>query len=430
MSDSLNIKLDDPYPLAGKFRRIVLPGLIILIVIIAITFGIGSRFLVEEIYLQLSEARSHTIDQALIDKDSAAWQILQQSKDPLSFYKTPPGQQLIETIRGEINELKLSHLKIYGEAGLLLYSSDESLIGNSDPSAGFTQARDGHRNLILKQQDDGSKLYELYVRAPNNPHKIVMELYEPIGYLDSLSLKIIIPAILFPVAVLIFISLVMRQLVSRAQLDINNRTELIKEYRTKLQKLVSQEAVSSLRSSIGAGEVVSRRVKATILFSDIRGFTSFCENESPETVVAFLNDSLAIVINAITQHKGDVDKMIGDAVLGYFQGEDAEKNALAAASEALHLMNQSSLARGIGIGIYSGDVVIGTIGAADRMDFTIVGDAVNVASRLCSAAQENEIVIDQASYILATEFIDNQFESLKVKGKTQPLLIKRIQPTV
>jgi adenylate cyclase len=426
MSDSMHLKLEAPYPLSSKFRHIVLPGLVILIAVIAVTFGKGSRFLVEEIYLILSQARAVTIDRALTDKDPTDWSNLQRSLDPISFFKSSQGQKLKEVLRGEIKELKLSHLKIYGNEGLLLYSSDEFQIGSSDRSKGYLDARKGNSNLVLKQMDDGSKLYELYVKTPDNPNQIVMELYEPVDYLDSLSMEIIVPAILFPVGVLIFIGLVMRHLVNHAQLDINARTDLIREFRSKLQKLLSQEAVSSVRSSIGSGDVVSRRIRVTILFSDIRGFTSLCEVEPPETVVSFLNTSLGIVINAVAQNQGDVDKMIGDAVLAYFQGKDAEKRALQAAHEAMQSMKNTTLSRAIGIGIYTGDVVVGTIGAANRMDFTIVGDSVNVASRLCSAAQENDIVIDQQSYISATGNQADEFESLRVKGKQQPLLVKRI----
>ena len=427
MTDPLSTQLEKPYPLAEKFRRIVLPGLVILMMVIAITFGKGSRFLVEGIYLQLSESRSQTIDQALIDKDKKAWESLQQTKDPLAFYATDQGASLINTIRGEINELKLSHLKIYGKDALLLYSSDEAIIGTNDISDGFINASNGNNNLILKTMDDGSMLYELYVRVPGNTNHIVMELYEPIDYLDSLSLEIIVPAILFPVGILMLLSLIMRQLVIRAQRDINLRTDLIQEFRNKLQKLVSHEAVSSLRSSLGAGEVTSRRIRATILFSDIRGFTDFCETETPENVVSFLNQSLEIVIQAVIDNHGDVDKMIGDAILAYFQGEEAEKNAFNAAQKAMQTMKAANLSRGIGIGIYSGDVVIGTVGAADRMDFTIVGDTVNVASRLCSAAAEGEIVIDQQSYGTITNSDNTDYESLKVKGKKHALKITRIR---
>ncbi len=426
MSDPLNIKLDNPYPLAEKFRRIVLPGLVIVIVVIAITFGKGSRYLAEEIYLQLSEARSKTIDQALIDKDKNAWETLQHSEDPSSFFKTAQGLSLINTIRGEMRELKLSLLKIYAKDALLLYSSDENTIGSNDLSDGFLTAWNGRNNLVLKSLDDGSKLYELYVRVPENVNNIVMELYEPVNYLDNISLKIIIPAISFPVGVLILLSLIMRQLVAKAQRDINYRTDLIQEFRSKLQKLVSHEAFSSLRSSLGSGEVQSRRIRATILFSDIRGFTDFCETESPEKVVSFLNQSLEIIITAVTRNHGDVDKMIGDAVLAYFQGEDAEKRAFNAAQQAISKMKSTHLSPGIGIGIYTGDVVIGTIGASDRMDFTIIGDSVNIASRLCSAAAESEIVIDQHSYENNMDVEASEYESLKVKGKKQALKIKRI----
>ena len=88
---------------------------------------------------------------------------------------------------------------------------------------------------------------------------------------------------------------------------------------------------------------------------------------------------MTIVVGAITRAGGDVDKLIGDAVLARFQGARAEVRALGAAREALRLLDQAELPRGIGIGIYTGEVISGTVGSADRMDFTVIGDSVNLA---------------------------------------------------
>lgn len=77
--------------------------------------------------------------------------------------------------------------------------------------------------------------------------------------------------------------------------------------------------------------------------------------------------------------------MIGDAILARFQGARAEVRAIGAAREALRLLEMADLPRGVGIGIYTGDVILGTIGSPDRMDFTVIGDSVNLAARLCGA---------------------------------------------
>ena len=103
------------------------------------------------------------------------------------------------------------------------------------------------------------------------------------------------------------------------------------------------------------------------------------------------------MVDAITRAGGDVDKMIGDAVLARFQGAQAEASAIAAARGALRNLEQADLPRGVGIGIYTGDVISGTVGSTDRMDFTVIGDSVNIAARLCSAAARGEIVADAAT---------------------------------
>ncbi|WP_419798820.1 MAG: adenylate/guanylate cyclase domain-containing protein [Terasakiella sp.] len=420
------VSFEAPYPLQGRFRKIVLPALLFLIIVIGFLMSNGSMWLIQKIYLEISENRAGIIDRALRGEDRAAWNDLQMSDDPWEVFKDDRGRHLLESLRGEVQELGLSHLKIYGQGGLLLYSSEEDQIGKFDPSAGYLSALRGQRNLIEKQAADGTKLYELYVRAPENSNNIVMELYEPVNYLDAISMEVIVPATVIPVTVLIFLGFGMNILVSRAQKDINYRTDLLGEFRQRLQELLSDEAVHTLRAATGKGILTSKRVEATILFSDIRGFTDFCENEAPERVVEFLNQSLGVVIDAVRQQGGDVDKLIGDAVLAHFQGENAADRALKAAQEALRQIKSAQLAKQTGIGIYSGGVVIGTIGAANRKDFTVIGDSVNVASRLCSAAKGGEIVIDEKSLASCDFKGTSHLETINVKGRKDPLNIARL----
>jgi len=421
-------QFERPYPLTSHFKKRVIPIIIVLTIIIGLIMGLSSQWLTESIYLQISERRSASISKALYNNNPQAWEQLQSSVTPKQYLYSPEGSPLLSSIRNEVTELGLAHLKIYGLDAILLYSSEEQQIGNFDSSAGYVKAVKGKSSLVNKLSPDNIKLYELYVQVPNNPHKIVMELYEPIGYLDTLSKQTIIPAALIPMVLLALITWIMMQLANKAQQDITYRNNLVIEYKEKLQKLVSKEAASSLKTSVGKGEVQSRRIKATILFSDIRGFTSFCENENPQTVVSFLNKSLAIVIDAINKESGDIDKIIGDAVLGFFQGDNAEERALKSAIAAVVSINQGDFPRKIGIGIFTGDVVIGTVGGSSRMDFTLIGDSVNIASRLCSEAEEGEIIIDNESFNQCHYQHDFETKEITVKGRENSLQVINVKP--
>lgn len=130
----------------------------------------------------------------------------------------------------------------------------------------------------------------------------------------------------------------------------------------------------------------AEQVELTILFSDIRGFTSIAESMSPRELLEMLNSYFEALSTPIHALAGFIDKYIGDAIMAIFDGERHAERALLAAlqmQEALTHWNQgrTSPLRS-GIGIHSGEVVIGTIGAHSRMDSTVLGDAVNLASRL------------------------------------------------
>lgn len=148
-----------------------------------------------------------------------------------------------------------------------------------------------------------------------------------------------------------------------------------------------------------------KRSEITILFSDIRGFTALSRELEPEVVMDIINDYLSALVNVIFQFNGTIDKFIGDAILAVFgspeHDSDQYGNAVKAAwamQEAVRTLNSERSNRGkptcqIGIGIHSGKAIHGFIGGPDRLEFTVVGDAVNIASRYCDAAQGGEILV-------------------------------------
>ncbi|MDQ7010812.1 MAG: adenylate/guanylate cyclase domain-containing protein [Mariprofundaceae bacterium] len=148
----------------------------------------------------------------------------------------------------------------------------------------------------------------------------------------------------------------------------------------------------------------------TVLFADIRGFTSLSEETSPEEIVAMLNEYFDMMVNIIHKYHGVLDKFIGDELMAVFglltTAEAGPLDAVRAAMEmqdAVQALMHDRELQGkpvfkIGIGINTGEAISGSIGSRDRMDYTVIGDTVNVASRLEGMTQGNEILVSDAMY--------------------------------
>jgi class 3 adenylate cyclase len=217
--------------------------------------------------------------------------------------------------------------------------------------------------------------------------------------------------------------------------EFNNMVVLVRE-RIEMAKLVSTSAVEALRSS-GTMARGGERKTVTLFFSDIRGFTSMSEKLEPEQVVEIINLYLDLQSRIIKKHNGDIDKFVGDEVMAIFKGDNMVDNAVSAALEIQQEImkinkmreHEGKIAKAVGIGLNVGPAVIGAMGAHDRMDYTAIGDTVNLAARLCSAAEAYQVIapkhlIEQ----LRGDYAIQEKEAIKVKGKTEPIPIMAIYP--
>ncbi|HPS58804.1 MAG TPA: adenylate/guanylate cyclase domain-containing protein [Spirochaetota bacterium] len=206
-----------------------------------------------------------------------------------------------------------------------------------------------------------------------------------------------------------------------------------------LEKFVSSSARSMIgKRSDSSSDVElggTERKNMVFLFSDIRGFTSFSEKNSPETVIELLNFYLNLQSEIIMSKKGDIDTFVGDEIMAVFKGTNKVERAIESAIDivkAIKKANMDRLKEGhaifeVGIGINSGDVVIGNIGSSMRMKHTAIGDTVNLAARLCSHAAAEEILvtrdtIDKSKKKFSTADVD----PISVKGKEKPISIEKI----
>jgi adenylate cyclase len=218
----------------------------------------------------------------------------------------------------------------------------------------------------------------------------------------------------------------------------NRMVDGLKE-RDKLRSTFGKYMTEAVLQHLLAGKVQlgGESLMVTILFSDIRGFTSISERMAPQQLVGLLNEYFTEMVGIVMKEDGVVDKYIGDAIMAVF-GAPVPKavdpvNAVRAAvrmRRALVGLNSRLEARGIpalrtGIGIHTGEVVAGNIGSEKRMEYTVIGDAVNLASRLESSTKELgvNVLISEDTFHLTKDFIEARpVREITVKGRAQPVM--------
>ena len=203
-------------------------------------------------------------------------------------------------------------------------------------------------------------------------------------------------------------------------------------------KYVSPQIYKQLASKYEEVSLSAYRAEISVLFSDIRGFTPFTEDLTPEEVSRYLNEYFTKMVEVILKHDGTIDKFMGDAIMAFFgapihTGDHARRAASAAIEmmETLEALNNKWSQQGrrlinIGIGINTGSALIGNFGSPQLMDYTVIGDTVNLASRLESLnkAENTNILISAFTYQKLKDEIEVQIIGPRtVKGKSESIVV-------
>jgi len=216
--------------------------------------------------------------------------------------------------------------------------------------------------------------------------------------------------------------------------DLTERKKL-EAQRRLFERMVSPAVINQLDpNSLQLG---GKRTEITVLFADIRGFTSYSEKQSPEDLVSVLNAHLAAAAEAVLAEEGTIDKFLGDAVMAWFNAPIPQKDHTLRAVRAalalrdrireLHKKLPAAAQLDFGVGIHFGVAILGLIGTEKRLEYTAISDAVNTTKRIQENSAKNQILISREAYDRVQKEVDARpYAPLTVKGKTQPIEVYEV----
>jgi class 3 adenylate cyclase/ActR/RegA family two-component response regulator len=220
-------------------------------------------------------------------------------------------------------------------------------------------------------------------------------------------------------------------------LQIRETLQAVKE--NNILKMYVDETVLQFmnREEFSSSLMANETIEAAVVFIDICGFTAITEREPADTVVNLLNRYFDVMVKEIIAHEGQVDKFMGDAIMAVFRGADHLERAIRAClavRTSIELLldqpqEQATFLPKLSIGINSGEMISGNIGSATlrRLDYTVIGDSVNLAQRLQTAARPGQIVINEILYEkIKTNFPCREIGEASFKNRANPIMIYEI----
>jgi adenylate cyclase len=222
----------------------------------------------------------------------------------------------------------------------------------------------------------------------------------------------------------------------RAALRVKALHDELRKTKAELSRYVSLATLEMVERSVTEQGMSMGRVEdVTILFSDIRGFTHIAEDKDPAEVFAMLNRSLSVQMDLILGHHGVIDKLNGDEIMAVFKGPDMADNALACGRAIVERLRQEAPPEvgwtGVGIGINSGTAFVGSVGSDVLKDFTVVGNTVNIAARLCGKAARLQVLFTEKTRQLLGKdgFRSNPLGEVPIRGVRRPLRVYELTPS-
>jgi len=206
--------------------------------------------------------------------------------------------------------------------------------------------------------------------------------------------------------------------------------------RAAFERYVAPSVVERVLQNPEMLQLGGARREISVLFADLRGYTAFAEQAPPEEVVALLNEYFSLTMDVVFSREGTLDKFLGDGAMVFFNAPEEQPDhvyrAVDAALTLQHMLAEHNAARSnlglaFGIGVHMGEAIVGNVGARQAMNYTAIGDTVNVAKRLQEHAQAGEVLISAAVVQRLGERVEvESVGAVPIKGRQQPIEAYRL----
>lgn len=221
----------------------------------------------------------------------------------------------------------------------------------------------------------------------------------------------------------------------RGQIERYQSLAEMERLRNNLNRFVSRRTVEMVNEYTSTGELPPpRESDVSIMFTDVRGFTALSQQAEPHCLFAALSDNLGMQVDCVLRHGGYVDKFAGDGIMAVFDDGDRARHACECACEILDLtadamQYQAEPELRLGIGIHSGAALIGNVGSEQHLDYSVIGDTVNLAARLCGAAEPMTAVVSEATVaeceaVAGLRFVEPR--AIDVRGVSERIGVHRL----
>lgn len=374
------------FPLRRRFLRYVIPSLSVVIVALLYIVSQALSTTAERFYERETQVKHQLLIAALAESGALP---------SLRDLPGAPGNDAVERIRDALR----SETAEFEFACTAIRAPDDRLLIAMSPD-GCTKSRDelteelslaGDSGFMEQGQGTTEWVVASKVRAPSGSDSFLVVTTQSARPLEALIGSTTKAWILALLAVFIVVLAGLTWLIVQAQRQIDLRTNALIEARRSLARFVSRHGQAQARGD----QAAARSVHATVLFIDIRDFSSFADAADPEEAAALVEKVAEIAFTEILAAGGDIDRLLGDGLIAWFEGADRKDYAWRAVSNIIPAIASAGLPRSVGAGMHDGEVVEATIGAGERLDHTVLGRTVNIAARLCAAAAPDEVVVSE-----------------------------------
>ncbi len=346
---------------------------------------------------------------------------------------------LRQKIRDKMEELintdfGFAKVKVFNRQGMILYdhedNANEGELYDDIQGEGFQLALQGKTFSKQEEEPGGRRFIEVYIPAFDLDTKQVvgvLEIYEDVTRFEAMVFNALQEALVIPTLIFLVFNMMLFVIVFKADKVITMNTCLLIKVREQMEKYLSRSTTEAIYNAVTEEKELFKgeMQDIVIFFSDIRGFTSYSENEKPEVVVENLNKLFELQADIIHKYDGVIDKFVGDEIMAMFP-KNASQGAVQAGIEIQQAIQDSQDVNfDVGVGVHYGEALLGSIGTEDRRDYTVIGNIVNTGARFCGAAKGGTVIISDVVYQQLDDALQQRFtlsKPLKLKGKEETII--------